>query len=361
MTVERPARSGGAARPPGVFGCTRRTAASPEDSQIFDALRSSLARLDPKTVAALKTLPGRGRTRAVRLPDSGFFAAGGDDGGVWVADLAAPHGRAAPRPCGRQRDPRPRVGRWRQAAGGRNPRRPGPRVLDPAATAAPAVLVGPGPGVTAFAANARGNLLAVAIANGDVTLRSARGRAAPRRARSRPSRGEADRVPGVPARRQARRVQPERRHLRLEPRASRRRAAQGSSATGRFARWRLAPDGRLAAGTEDGPILLAGQGTRWHARRVDRSRIGGHVAAIRESRSGGSPRPASTAPPPVGGRPPGTRTNRADRTYRMGLGGGLRRPRTAARVGRRRSDDAILADAESNRSPRRSASASSEP
>ena len=149
----------------------------PEDSQIFDALRSSLARLDPKTVGAQDTPTPSQRASA---PDSGSFAAGGDDGSVWVTDLAAPAVEPRRVLAGGSEI---RALEWvdagkRLAVGTLDGQ---VRVLDPATTAAPTVLVGPGPGVTAFAVNARGNQLAVAVASGDVTLRSiTQGGAAPR-------------------------------------------------------------------------------------------------------------------------------------------------------------------------------------
>ena len=83
-----------------------------------------------------------------------------------------------------------------------------------------AVLVGPGPGVTAFAANARGNELAVAIASGDVTLRSvAQGGAAPRALKTVAGKPIASLV-FLPDGRLVGSSR-QRRHLRLEPRASR--------------------------------------------------------------------------------------------------------------------------------------------
>ena len=149
------------------------------------------------------------------------------------------------------------------------------RVLDPAAAAAarPSSPV-PAPASPRLRSNARGNLLAVATASGDVTLRSvAQGGAAPRPLKA---------VAGKPISSLV--FLPDGRLV-------------GSSRSGGTFVWNperpddaprrilgerpirslaLAPDGRLAAGTEDGPILLVAEGTRWHAHRVDRTRIRGH-------------------------------------------------------------------------------------
>ena len=97
----------------------------PEDSQLFDALRSTLVRLDPNAVPVLETFPDAVHAVA-SAPGSGLVAAGGDDGGVWVADLVGGVAGRQADPDGRKRDPRSRVGRWRQTAGDRNARRPGP-------------------------------------------------------------------------------------------------------------------------------------------------------------------------------------------------------------------------------------------
>ena len=62
-----------------------------EDSQIFDALRSS-SRATGSRRPWPRSGPSPTAVKVVRSPPptSGFFAAGGDDGGVWVADLSAP-------------------------------------------------------------------------------------------------------------------------------------------------------------------------------------------------------------------------------------------------------------------------------
>lgn len=228
----------------------------PEDSQIFDALRSSLARIDPRTVAVLKTLPDS--VHAVRsAPSSGFIAAGGDDGGVWVADLSAP---AIDTRRIFSAGSEIRALEWvdsgkRLAVGTLDGH---VRLLDPSAATPPAILSGPGPGVTGFAINAGGNLLAVATASGDVSLRSvAQGGPAPR-----PLKG----VAGKPISSLV--FLPDGRLV-------------GSSRSGGTFVWNperadeaprrilgerairslaLASDGRLAAGTDEGPILLAPKG-----------------------------------------------------------------------------------------------------
>jgi hypothetical protein len=235
-----------------AFSLHQKNGGIPEDSQIFDALRSSLARLDPKTVAPVKTLPDA--VRAVRAaPDSGFVATGGDDGGVWLADLAAP--AIAPRrvlAAGSEIRALDWVDGGKRLAVGTLDGQV--RVLDPAGTAPPVVLSGPGPAVTSFAVNSRGNLLAVANANGEVTVRStAAGGPAPRVLKG---------VTGKPI-------------SSLIFLADGRVA--GSSRSGGAFVWNIerpdeaprrllgerairslaaAPDGRLAAGTDDGPILL---------------------------------------------------------------------------------------------------------
>ena len=224
--------------------------------------------------------------------------------------------------------------------------------------AAPTVLVGPGPGVTAFAANARGNLLAVAIASGDVTLRSiAQGGAAPRALKT---------VAGKPIASLV--FLPDGRLVGSSP--QRRQPSSGTPSVPMTRRGEILgePADSLAGGSrptagsrpalKDGPILLW-PGDSMAARRVDRARDRRSPSLRFASQGGrlasGQPR---RQPAPVGSRSPGTRTHRADRAYRLGLGGGLRRPRTAARVGRRRSDDVDPGRRRSNRSPRRSASAS---
>jgi energy-coupling factor transporter ATP-binding protein EcfA2 len=253
----------------------------PEDSQIFDALRSSLARLDPKTVGALKTLPDA--VRSVRSsPDSGFFAAGGDDGSVWVTDLAA--STVEPRrvlAAGSEI----RALEWleggkRLAVGTLDGQ---VRLLDPATTAAPTVLVGPGPGVTAFAANARGTLLAVAVASGDVTLRSiAQGGAAPRALKT---------VAGKPIASLV--FLPDGRLVGSSPRGGTfvwnperpddaPRRILGDRPIRSLA---LAPDGRLAAGTEEGPILLVARGL--DGTPAELTGHGSAVTALRFASQGG--------------------------------------------------------------------------
>ena len=241
-----------------------------QDSQIFDALRSSLARLDPKTVAALRTLPDSVKT--VRsAPDSGFFAAGGDDGGVWVADLSAP--ATAPRrilAAGSEIRALDWIDGGKRLAVGTLDGQV--RLLDPGGSAAPVVLAGVGSGVTSLAANTRGTLLATATANGDVTLRTVAGNAAPRPLKT---------VAGKPISSLV--FLPDGRLV-------------GSSRSGGTFVWNperpddaprnilgerairslaVAADGRLAAGTDDGPILLlpralTGSGTE----------LTGHASAV---------------------------------------------------------------------------------
>ena len=224
----------------------------PEDSQIFDALRSSLARLDPKTIAPLKTLPDA--VHAVRsAPDSGFIAAGGDDGGVWVSDLSSP-GTAARRIIATGSEVRALDwvdGGTRLAVGTLDGQI---RLVDPSGATAPTVLSGPGSGVTSFAVNAGGSLLAAATANGEVTVRSvAAGGPAPRALKSAGAKAissliflpdgrlaGSSRSGGTFVWNPARPDEAPRRLLGERP--------IRSLAT--------APDGRLAAGTDDGPILL---------------------------------------------------------------------------------------------------------
>ena len=150
----------------------------PEDSQIFEALRSSLTRLDPKIVAVLETHPDA--VHAVRsAPGANLVAAGGDDGDVWVSDLSAP---STPGHKIGSTGSEIRAVEWvdggKQIAVGTLDGHV--RLFNPSTAGPATALSGPGPGVTSMAANAAGNLLAVATANGDLTLRSLTGGAAPR-------------------------------------------------------------------------------------------------------------------------------------------------------------------------------------
>lgn len=142
----------------------------PEDSQIFEALRSSLTRLDPKIIAVLETHPDA--VHSVRSgPGSNLVAAGGDDGDVWVSDLSAP---ATPGHKIGSTGSEIRALEWvdggkRVAIGTLDGQ---VRLFNPSAPEPPTVLSGAGPGITAMAVNDKGNQLAVANANGDVLIRS---------------------------------------------------------------------------------------------------------------------------------------------------------------------------------------------
>ena len=242
----------------------------PEDSQIFDALRSSLARVDPKTVAVLKTLPDAVHT--VRsAPDSGFFAAGGDDGGVWVGDLSSPNiDTRRIFSAGSEIRALEWVDGGRRVAVGTLDGQV--RLLDPSAATPPALLSGPGAGVTGFAVNARGNVLAVATASGDVTLRSAiQGGPPPR-----PLKGAAKPISSLVFLPDGRLVGSSRTGGTFVWNPERPdeapRALFGERAIRSLA---VAADGRLAAGTGDGPILLLPKGLNGPA-----TELTGHGSAV---------------------------------------------------------------------------------
>ena len=140
----------------------------PEDSQLFDALRSTLVRLDPNAVPVLETFPDAVHAVA-SAQGSGLVAAGGDDGGVWVADLSA-----AP-PAGKRilaAGSEIRALEWvdggkRLAIGTLDGQ---VRLVEPSG-GSPIVVSGPGAAVTSLAAGSRGTLLAVGTANGGVAIR----------------------------------------------------------------------------------------------------------------------------------------------------------------------------------------------
>ena len=253
----------------------------PEDSQIFDALRSSLARLDPQTVAVLKTLPDA--VHAVKAaPDSGVFAAGGDDGSVWVQDLSGA-GTPARRIAATGSEIRALdwvEGGKRLAVGTLDGQ---VRLFDPSGSAPGTVVAGPGPGVTSFAVNANGSLLAVATANGDVTLRAVAAGGPATRVLKSPAATPIYSLVFLPDGRVA-----------------------GSTRTGGNFVWNLArpddaprkilgerairslaaaADGRLAAGTADGPILLLPKSL--DGTPAELTGHGSSVTALRFSSEGG--------------------------------------------------------------------------
>ena len=228
---------------------TRRTAASPRIRRSSTRCDPASRASDPKTVAALKTLPDA--VHAVRsAPDSGSSRPAATTAACGSPICPARDARAPDR-LGRQRDPRPRLGRWRQAAGRRNARRPRPAARSVRGHAVARSSRVPA-GVTAFAVNSRGNLLAVATASGDVRCDPLCAAAVRRRGAAQERRHEADLLAG-----------------RFFPTAGWSGPAEAAAPSSgipsvaddaprkvlgerRSARSRWRPDGRLAAGTEDG-------------------------------------------------------------------------------------------------------------
>ena len=259
-----------------AYSLHQKSGGVPEDSQIFEALRSSLARVDPKTAVALKSLPDA--VHAVRsAPDSGFFAGGGDDGGVWVADLSSPS-----------------IDMRRIFAAGSEIR--ALEWVDGGKRLALGTLDGHVRLLESIRGDAAGGARRARPGchrpcrqrprersggchrerRGHASIRGARrhGAAAAER-----ERGEANLLTGVPSRRQARRLEPDRRHLRLESRASGRGAASDI---------RRAPDplacrgrGRPACGGhERGTDSASTERTQRTRDGADRARFGRDLAAI---------------------------------------------------------------------------------
>jgi hypothetical protein len=136
---------------------------APEDSQIFDALRSGLSRLDPAAIPVLATLPDA--VHIVNAAAGGRVLAGGDDGAVWSAPVGAPGSQQRLAAVGSEI----RASAWLES-----PRRlvvgtlDGRVLLVDPGGATQSVVAGPGAGVTALAA--RGSQLVVGTARGDVNV-----------------------------------------------------------------------------------------------------------------------------------------------------------------------------------------------
>jgi len=147
-----------------------------EDSQVFDALRSTLSRLDPATVAAIGTLPDSVFAVA-SAQGSNLVAAGGDDGGIWVADISGASPVQGQRlfAAGSEVRALAWVNGKRLAVGTLDGQ---VRIFDQSAPATPAIVTGPGTPVSSLAVGGRGNQLAIGTANGNVTVRPVAGGAA---------------------------------------------------------------------------------------------------------------------------------------------------------------------------------------
>jgi cell division protein FtsN len=239
-----------------AFRLHEKNGGSPDDAQLFEALRAALTRLAPETAGVLRLHQDAVRTLAL-APGGRLVASGSDDGSVRVfgLDAAEPGSRLVASLGSEVRAIAWVDGGKHLAAGTLDGR---VFVLDASAEGErPAPVASAAPGLTALAYRADGDLLASASLNGEVTLWSP---GASRTARSLQRAGE-PRVAALAFTTDGRLVgasdagglvvwdpgRPDTAPRRLLERRKLRSLA-------------VAPDGSIAAGTVEGPILVLTRG-----------------------------------------------------------------------------------------------------